>query len=119
MPPGRRTSIAGGWPENNEPGQNCTRKPSWMLRGPMFVVPVTLPKSPEEMSVLARPNCGVFVRLNISARNCAFHRSPYRKFLRMATSACLVGPKRMVGTHRVALPISYVPGRVNADVLNQ
>src|SRR5262249_13241199 len=90
-----------------------------MFLGPTLVVPETFPKSELPTVVFARPNCGVFVMLNISPRNCAFHRSRNRKFFRIAKSACLVGPKRMLGDQRVMLPISYVPGAVKAAVLNQ
>ena len=71
-----------------------------MLRGPTLVVPETRPKSALPNVVLARPNCGVFVTLNISARNWAFIRSRKRKFLSMAKSAWFVGPKRMFGVQR-------------------
>ena len=71
------------------------------------------------MLVFALPNCGVLVKLNISARNCAFQFSPQRKFLRIARSAWFVGPNRMLGIQRGALPSSKLPGVVKAAVLNQ
>src|SRR5437763_2901968 len=78
-----------------------------------------LPKSGAPTVVEAFPYCGVFVKLNISARYWSFARSKNWKFLPNARSALCCVSNRMFGTHRGALPIVYAAGCVTAAVLNQ
>src|SRR6185437_8537274 len=70
------------------------------------------------MDVFGRPKCGVFVRLNASARNCMCKRSTNCVSLTSEKSRLCTLGLRTDPMVRDTLPNFHGSGRLNASVLN-
>src|SRR5260370_14874723 len=83
------------------------------------MVPETTPNVVLPKAVSGQLNCGVFLKLNASARNCTLMRSMTLKYLATAKSAFFWEPARSSLSRRGELPIVYGAGAENAAILNQ